>query len=104
MTDSKHTRWSTTALLITAFTVMVSTGIPKAAHAAGNAKADGQTIIKVRKDEEHRLKKQDKLYSLHAKQLAKQYTESAKFVTKQGGNAQPLLEAAEYFRSESKIK
>lgn len=104
MTDSKHTHWSTTALLVVAFTVMVSTGIPKTAHAAGITKADAKTIMKVRKDEERRVKKQDKLYSLHAKHLAKQYAESAKYVAKQGLNAQPLLDAAEYFRSESEIR
>jgi len=44
------------------------------------------------------------LYSQVAKELAKQHEETAKFVAKQGGNAQPLLEAAEYFRSASEIR
>jgi hypothetical protein len=58
--------------------------------------------VEIRKEEEYRLKKQDKAYTQHAKELAKQYEETAKLVARNGGDAKALLDAAAYFENESK--
>ena len=64
---------------------------------------------KIRKEEEHKLKKgkgvregreqgeENLSYSQQAKSLAERLRESAAIVAQQGGNAQPLLDAAAYF-------
>ena len=53
--------------------------------------------VKVRGNEERRLASLDKDYGKQMKNLAKQYKETAKTVKDQGGDPQPLLEAAAYF-------
>jgi hypothetical protein len=58
--------------------------------------------IEIRKEEEYRSKKQDKAYTQHAKELAKQYEETAKLVARNGGDSKALLDAAAYFENESK--
>jgi hypothetical protein len=58
--------------------------------------------IEIRKQEEQRLKKQDKYYAQQAKAMAEQYEERARFVERNGGNAQALYDAADYFAKESK--
>ncbi|AKH36780.1 MULTISPECIES: hypothetical protein [Nitrosomonas] len=64
---------------------------------------------KIRKEEEHKLKKgrgirdgreqgeKNSFYPQQAKSLAERLRESAAIVAQQGGNAQPLLDAAAYF-------
>lgn len=101
MKTYKHSLWSTPTVLIVAVMVAIGAGVPTiTAHAAGKAKVDKE--VKVRKEEEQRLKKQDKLYSKHAKALADQYAETAKIVARNGGDPKPLQDATAYFDKESK--
>ncbi len=124
-----HSLKTVLALLIVAMAMMIGTGIPISAYAAagqqpdnpGNSDAaaghnkdeDEEQRNKIRKDEERRLKKgkgkeegqeqgQENLsYSQQAKSLAERLRESAAIVAQQGGNAQPLLDAAAYFDKEA---
>ncbi len=100
MTNSNHSLWSTTSLLIVS---MAATGAsaPTLAHAAIISQADQQKI-EIRKEEEQRLKEQDTLSTNKAKALAKQYEETAKLVASQGGDPKPLLDAAAHFADQSK--
>ena len=68
---------------------------------------------KIRKEEEHKLKKgkgitegrepgeENSHYPQQAKSLAERLRESAAIVAQQGGNAQPLLDAAAYYDKEA---
>ena len=68
---------------------------------------------KIRKEEEHKLKKgkgiregreqgeENLHYPQQAKSLAERLRESAAIVAQQGGNAQPLLDAAAYYDKEA---
>ncbi|MFI3185810.1 MAG: hypothetical protein QX198_07490 [Methylococcaceae bacterium] len=73
------------------------TSVPNAKLAQTEQKA-----IDIRKEEEQRLKKLDKSYAQQAKMLAKRYQETAKLIKNQGGDPQPLLDAAAYFNVDSK--
>ncbi|WP_430233811.1 hypothetical protein [Nitrosomonas communis] len=68
---------------------------------------------KIRKEEEHKLKKgkgitegreqgeENLHYPQQAKSMAERLRESAAIVAQQGGNAQPLLDAAAYYDKEA---
>jgi hypothetical protein len=101
MITYKH---SLSTLLIVAVMVAIGAGVPTiAAHAASISKADKDAKdVKVRKEEEKRLKKQDMFYTKHAKALADQYAQTAKLVARNGGDPKALLDAAAYFDQESK--
>jgi hypothetical protein len=101
MITYKH---SLSTLLIVAVMVTIGAGVPTiAAHAASTSKADKDAKeVKVRKEEENRIKKQDKSYTKQAKAMADQYAQTAKLVARNGGNPGPLLDAAAYFDKESK--
>ncbi len=124
-----HSLRTVLALLIVAIAMTISTGMPISAHAAAGQKTDNpgksdaapghnkdedeEQRNKIRKDEEQRLKKgkgkeegqeqgQENLsYPQQAKSLAERLRESAAIVAQQGGNAQPLLDAAAYFDKEA---
>ena len=104
MITYKHSLWSTHTLLIVATMVaVVGAGVPTptiAAPAAATPKVDQK--VKIQKEEEKRLKKQDKSYIQHAKALADQYAATAKLVASRGGDNRALLDAAAYFDNESK--
>jgi len=103
MITYKHSLWSTPTLLIVAVMVAVGAGVPTptiAAPAAATPKVDQK--VKIQKEEEKRLKKQDKSYIQHAKALADQYAATAKLVASRGGDNRALLDAAAYFESEAK--
>lgn len=102
MSYSNHSLWSEPALLIVAVAVTAGAGTPISAQAANISQVDQQKIIVIRKEEEQRLQKQDKSYTQQAKMLAEQYQETAKLVESQGGDPQPLLDAAAYFEAKSK--
>jgi hypothetical protein len=65
---------------------------------AGDEKNRG----KMRKENDEKSKARDPLYPRQAGSLAKQYKETAAVVARQGGDPQPLLDAAAYFERQSK--
>ena len=107
----------------------ISTGITFSAQAAAGQKPDNpgksdtapghnkdegeEQINKIRKEEEKKLKKgkgiregreqgeENSYYPQQAKSLAERLRESAAIVAQQGGNAQPLLDAAAYYDKEA---
>lgn len=57
---------------------------------------------KIRKENETKFRERDPLYPQQAASLAKQYKETAAMVARQGGDPQPLLDAAAYFERQSR--
>jgi len=103
MSYYKYSFWLVPVLLIAAIAItLLGAGSSISAHAAKITLSD-EKKSKIRKEEEHGLKKADKLYSRQAKALAQQYNTAAKLVAKQGGDPQPLLDAADYFKNQSKL-
>jgi hypothetical protein len=124
-----HSLRTVLALLIITIAMMIGTGLPISVHAAEGQKPDNpgkseaapghnkdeseEQINKIRKEEEHKLKKgkgiregreqgeENSFYPQQAKSLAERLRESAAIVAQQGGNAQPLLDAAAYFDKEA---
>ncbi|SFM65679.1 hypothetical protein [Nitrosomonas communis] len=122
-----HSLKTILALLIVAVVMTIGTGMPKSAQAAQGQKPDipGKSDAapghnkdeeqrnKIRKEEEHKLKKgkgiregreqgeENSYYPQQAKSMAERLRESAAIVAQQGGNAQPLLDAAAYFDKEA---
>jgi hypothetical protein len=64
----------------------------------GNEKNRGM----IRKENEEKFRARDPLYPQQAASLAKQYKETAAMVARQGGDPQPLLDAAAYFERQSR--
>lgn len=107
------------ALLIVAAAVAIGVGTPELAHAA-TEKAPGlvqagekanETLQqvdneknrrKIRQENDRQLKAQEPLYPRQAGSLAKRYKETAAIIARQGGDPQPLLDAAAYFEKQSK--
>lgn len=90
-------RSSLTLLLIAGVTI----GAPAPAHAVPKTLTK-QGTMQVQKQEEGKLKKTDKNYAKQASAQAQYYKKLAQQVAKAGGNAQPLLDVAAYFASQSK--
>lgn len=57
--------------------------------------------VKILKENDKRLKVEDPVYSEQVKSLAAQYIETAEIIAQQGGNPQPLLDAAAHFEGEA---
>jgi cytochrome P450 len=95
-----NTLWSAPALALLTI-ASVTIGAPMPAHAAPKILTE-QGAIQAQKQEEEELKKTDKNYAKQANAQAQYYRKLAQQVTKSGGNAQPLLDAAAYFDSEGK--
>jgi hypothetical protein len=106
------------ALLIAAVAITIGIGTPLPAHAvaeqaAGQAAAQANDKSQQARDEDNRkkireandlkLKAQEPLYAEQAKSLAEQYRETAQIVARQGGNPQPLLDAAAHFENQSEV-
>lgn len=100
--------------LIAALAITIGIGTPLPVHAAAEqAAAQANDKSKQAKDENNRkkireandvkLKAQEPLYAEQAKSLAEQYKETAQIVARQGGNPQPLLDAAAHFESQSEV-
>lgn len=58
---------------------------------------------KVRKTNDYSLKAGEPLYSRQAESLAQQYRETAEIIARQGGDPQPVLDAAAYFEKQSEL-
>jgi hypothetical protein len=124
-----HSLRTVLALLIVTMATMIGIGMPISAQAAQGQKPDNpgksdtapghntdegeEQINKIRKEEEQKLKKgkgiregreqgeENSFYPQQVKSLAERLRESASIVAQQGGNAQPLLDAAAYFDKEA---
>ncbi len=124
-----HSLKTILALLVFAMVMTIGTGMAISAQAAQGQKPDNpgksdaapghnkdegeEQINKIRKEEEHKLKKgkgiregreqgeENSHYPQQAKSLAERLRESAAIVAQQGGNAQPLLDAAAYYDKEA---
>jgi hypothetical protein len=57
--------------------------------------------VAVLKSNDFKLKALEQSYPEHAKSLAEQYKETAAIISRQGGDATPLLAAAAYFESDA---
>ncbi|HET7061523.1 MAG TPA: hypothetical protein VFI43_05025 [Nitrosospira sp.] len=99
-----------TFLALLAVAVTIGTGTPLAVY-AGAGQADGKpqhandenNRKKIREANDVKLRAQEPFYSEHAKALAEQYRETAEIVARQGGNAQPILDAAAHLESQSEL-
>src|SRR3954447_14906395 len=75
--------------------------LPAAAAAKVPLKADDKR--KIGESNDFKLKARDPSYSQQAKSLAEQYRETADMVARNGGNAQPLLDAAANLDHQSEV-
>ena len=100
--------------LIAAVAITIGIGTPLPVHAAAEQAAaqandksqqakDENNRKKIREANDLKLKAQEPLYAEQAKSLAEQYKETAQIVARQGGNPQPLLDAAAHFESQSEV-
>jgi hypothetical protein len=64
--------------------------------------ADEENRRRIRKENDAKSNARELYYPQQAASLAKQYKETAAIVARQGGDPQPLLDAAAYFESLSK--
>ena len=114
-----HSTKAALALLIVAMTVTTGAGASELAYAATKEAArlapdkekaneilqqanDEKTRKKIRKENNEKSKAWEPLYPQQAGSLAKRYRETAAIVARQGGDPQPLLDAAAYFEGQSK--
>jgi hypothetical protein len=110
-----HIRSTRTALnLIAALVITIGISTPLPVHAAAEQAAaqandksqqakDENNRKKIREANDLKLKAQEPLYAEQAKSLAEQYKETAQIVARQGGNPQPLLDAAAHFENQSEV-
>jgi hypothetical protein len=105
-----YIRSTRTFLALLAVAITIGAGTPLAAYAAAgqaNLKPeqanDENNRKKIREANDLKLKAQEPFYSEHAKALAEQYKETAEIVASQGGNPQPLLDAAAHLESQSEL-
>lgn len=114
------TRTILALLLVVAVTVTLNAGVTGWAHAATEEvpaveQSPGEKVDaalqqannekhrkKIRQENDRQLKAQEPLYPRQAGSLAKHYKETAAIVARQGGDPQPLLDAAAYFEKQSK--
>jgi hypothetical protein len=113
-----HSLRTVLALLIITMAVTIGAGSSISAHAATEKKPDqagrpdqtgrpdqiGRPVekkVRIRKEIDLSLKKQEPLYPQQAISLAEQYRVTAEIVAQQGGDPKPLLEAAAYYGSEA---
>ena len=102
MANREHSFRSIRALLIGAVTIMFGAGLPISAQADQTNSLTEESTIEIRKEQEVQLKQQDTRYGEQAKSMAEQYKRMAELVASQGGDPQPLLDAAAYFENQSK--
>lgn len=110
------------ALLMVAVTVTLGTGASRLAQAATEAATEGPAALvqtrekaneilqqanddknrrKIRQENDRTSKAQEPLYPRQAGLLARHYRETAAIVAREGGDPQPLLDAAAYFELQS---
>ncbi len=61
-----------------------------------------ETRKKIRKENDQKSKTRDQFYPKQAESLATQFEETATVVARQGGDSQPILDAAAYFKSQAR--
>lgn len=95
------------ALLAAVFSLSIISGTAVPAHAVPERvneaaqKTNDEHRKKIRKANDLIQKARDPMFPAQAKSLAKGYREAAEIVARQGGNPQPMLDAAAYFESQS---
>lgn len=114
-----HSTRTLLVLLIVAMTVTTGAGAAELAYAVTKGAAElapdkkraneilqqtnNEEIRKrLRKENDEKSKMREPLYLRQAVSLAKHYRETAAIVARQGGDPQPLLDAAAYFEGQSK--
>jgi len=103
MANDTNRFWSVASLLIvTAALVLSSVGPPGTAYAERKMSLTEKKKLEIRREEESSLKKQDARYQKQAKSLVQQYRQAASRVAREGGDPQPLLDAAAYFENQPK--
>jgi hypothetical protein len=88
-----------------AFALVTLLGMPIGATNAAPRNPDLRAIradVNIRQTEEVRIRRKDPSYLSQTKALVTQYENQARLVQSQGGDPQPLLDAAAYFASQSK--
>jgi len=107
MTYYNHLIRGFLAPLIVAATVTIGAGTPLMANAATGQASDTKKANderrKIGEANDLKLKARDPLYAQQAKSLAEQYRETAGIVAGQGGNAQPLLDAAAHLENQAEV-
>ena len=88
--------------LIVAVAMTIGAGAPLLANAT-DAIQKANDARKIGQANDLKLKARDPSYAQQAKSQAEQYRELAQVVASQGGNAQPLLDAAAQFESQSEL-
>ena len=118
MVQRIHSSRTVLALLMVAVTVTIGAGASKLVHAATEAAAgsvpakekaneipqqpnDDKNRRKIRQENDKTSKAREPLYPQQAGLLARHYRETAAIVARQGGDPQPLLDAAAYFERQS---
>jgi carbonic anhydrase/acetyltransferase-like protein (isoleucine patch superfamily) len=101
-----HSLGTVLALLIVTMVVTIGAGSSISAHAATEKKPaqTGKPVekkVKIRKEKDLSLKKEEQLYPQLAISLAQRYRVTAEIVAQQGGDHKPLLEAAAYYENEA---
>lgn len=101
------------AVLVVTLSVSIGAGFPIPAQAATEKaleKTDELTSRvtkehrkKIRKENDLKLKARVPEFPEQAKDRAKDYRATAEIVARQGGDAKPLLDAADYFDSQSEL-
>lgn len=118
MVQHFHSSRTVLALLMVAVTVTIGAGASELTHvatetAAGSVPArekangipqqasDDKNRKKIRQENDKTSKAREPLYPQQAGLLARHYRETAAIVARQGGDPQPLLDAAAYFERQS---
>ncbi|PTR14221.1 hypothetical protein C8R31_107116 [Nitrosospira sp. Nsp2] len=90
---------------LTYTTTDASPGLAQTKEKVGETRdraADEENRRRIRKENDAKSNARELYYPQQAASLAKQYKETAAVVARQGGDPQPLLDAAAYFESLSK--
>ena len=101
---------SITTSLIVAM-AFITAGVPAQIQAATPAAAAATAKVPLKADDKRKigeandlkLKARDPAYAEQAKALAEQYRETADMVARNGGNAQPLIDAAAKLENQSEV-
>ncbi len=94
---------------VVAFSITICAGAPTMAQAASekahgpHAAVSDEKRKEIRKANDEKLKAREPLFPEQAKARAQDFRATAEIVARQGGDAKPLLDAADYFESQSEL-